>query len=395
MANTLATAISTWAEPRLAKANINMVTALVALLTAIGLGTGVYSFIVGHQHLYGVTREVPWGILISTYAFFAITSTGLVLIAAISHMFGGTAFAPLANRAVYLSIITIFSAFATIGVELESPWRMLIYNVISPNLTSNIWWMGTLYGLAVGCMLVEFVGILTKNWRLALTIGVIGALAEVGANTNLGAVFATLTSRPFWYGSQLPVFFLCSAFASGAAVIILFSHLGAKMRGTEMSEGSFKALQSAGKVLALTIFLLAVAITWRMISFFVGGTQLGQLAALNLLKGPMAVNFWVFEIIIGLVLPFVILVGTQMKNPAAMSTAALMYLVGGFINRFDIVTAGQQVPVYYGWDNLPSYMGYFPSAGELMVVVGAISLTVLGFLLGERFFGKVFTSGHH
>ena len=33
---------------------------------------------------------------------------------------------------------------------------MAIYNVISPNLTSNIWWMGTLYGAYMVFMAVEF-----------------------------------------------------------------------------------------------------------------------------------------------------------------------------------------------------------------------------------------------
>ena len=39
-------------------------------------------------------------------------------------------------------------------MEIENPWRMAIWNVISPNPTSNIWWMGTLYGMAVGLILL-------------------------------------------------------------------------------------------------------------------------------------------------------------------------------------------------------------------------------------------------
>jgi hypothetical protein len=59
-------------------------------------------------------------------------------------VFGGNRLAPLANRMVWLSLITILSAFIVIGMEIASPWRMAIYNIISPNITSNIWWMGTL-----------------------------------------------------------------------------------------------------------------------------------------------------------------------------------------------------------------------------------------------------------
>jgi len=77
--------VSGLADPAFAKPSVNLTTMLVLLLTAVGLGTGLYAFIVGHHHVYAVTREVPWGILISTYAFFAITSTGLCILAAISH----------------------------------------------------------------------------------------------------------------------------------------------------------------------------------------------------------------------------------------------------------------------------------------------------------------------
>ncbi len=386
-------ALTAWIEPRV---NTGMVLLGVAFLAVVAgvLALGVYGFIYGHEHIYGVTREVPWGILISNYASFAIISTGLVLIAAISHAFGGNPMAPVANRAVYLSIITIFSAFLSIGVELESPHRMLIYNIISPNLTSNIWWMGTLYGAAVGCMLVEFYGILTQKWRMALYVGVLGALAEVGANSNLGAVFGTLASRPFWYGAQLPVFFLCSAVMSGAACIILFTHIAYMIRGEEMDKKNFVALRTVAKVLALTLFLIAIATTWKLIIMFTGGGA-AKLAALNLIKGPLSTNFWVFETVIGIVIPLLLLVGTQVNNVAAMSAASLLALIGGFFQRFDLVVVGQSVPVFYGWDNLPVFMPYTPSPAEFFVVFGCICLTLGGFLLGERFFGKAFSLSEH
>ncbi len=383
--------METLAEPTLAKPRINMVLLVCLGIIGVAVATGIYAFVVGHHHVYGVTREIPWGILISTYAFFAITSTGLCLLAALGHSFGGNKLATLGNRAVFLSIVTILAAFLSIGLELESPHRMLLYNIISPNFSSNIWWMGTLYGLAVGCMFVEFFAILTKKWQIALAIGVAGALAEVGANTNLGAVFATLSSRPFWYGAQLPVYFLCSAFMSGAAAIILFTHLSNRMRGSDLDEKTFSGLQMAGKVLALTIFLLIVATIWRFISLFVGGNEFARLAAENLLTGPLSMNFWVFETVIGLVLPLFILVGTQMKNVSAMAAASLMALVGAFIQRYDLVVAGQQTPVFYGWDNLPKYLDYIPSLGEMIIVAGAIALCLAGFIAGERLFGKVFT----
>lgn len=384
------------AEPRVATPAISKATLLFVLLTLIGVGAGLYAFYIGHHNAYANTREMPWGILISAYAFFAITSTGLCLLAALSHIFGGNRLAPLANRMVFLSIVTIFGAFAIIGLELENPHRMLLYNMLSPNLTSNIWWMGTLYSMAVGFMFVEFFLILTGRYSQAVALGVMGALAEVAANTNLGAVFATQAAHPFWYGSQLPIYFLASAVMSGAAAIILFTHLAYKMRGEEMGKDTFQGMQGAGKVLFVTLFLIGVATAWKFISYFVGGAETGRIAAMSLINGPLSTNFWVFEITIGIVFPIAVLAISKLKSLQAMSTAALMTLVGAFFQRYDLVVAGQQVPQYFGWDNLPTYFSYTPSAFEFLVTLLGFGIVGAGFLLGERFFGRAFRhSGHH
>jgi len=385
--------IAAAAEPRVGRPAINRVTLMFLLLLMAGLGAGIYAFAVGHHVAYANTREMPWGLLIAGYAFFAITSTGLCLLAALSHIFGGNRLAPLANRMVFLSIVTIIAGFFMIGLELENPWRLAIYNILSPNLTSNIWWMGTLYGMAVAFMMVEFFLILTGRLGMAIGLGVMGALAEVLANTNLGAVFATLSAHPFWYGAQLPVYFLASAFLCGAAAIILFTHFAHAIRDEKVEGQVMVGLQGAGKVLAGLIFLVGVSTAWKFIAFYTGGEETGRMAADSLLTGSLSTNFWVFEICVGMIMPVLILILSGFRSVQAMSTAALLALVGGFFQRYDLVVAGQQVPHFVGFDNL-TYLHYFPSLCEFLVLLGAVGLAGAGFLLGERFFGKAFRYGH-
>jgi molybdopterin-containing oxidoreductase family membrane subunit len=382
--------LTSTAEPEEFVATVKLLSVLFGLLLAAGVGVGLTGFIIGHEHIFNNTREVPWGLLISTYAFFAITSTGLCLLAAISHVFGGNRLAPLANRMVWVSLITILSGFTVIGLEIENPWRMAIYNVISPNITSNIWWMGTLYGAALGFILLEFWLILTRHYTLALVLGILGALAEVAANTCLGGVFATLAARPFWFGSQLPVFFLACAFLSGAAAAILFTHFAYLIRGKQMEPQVFAGVQAAGKVLLLMLILVAVSTFWKMASFYVGGTSEGRIAADALYKGPLATNFWILEIGVGLAAPTLLLILTRMKKAWALTIAASMALIGMFFARLNMVVAGQIVPQFAGYDNLPTYLGYTPSGYEWIVALAGIGFTGIAFLQGERFFGDSF-----
>ena len=382
-------------DTSLATPGVNRTTVFFLITIVAGLSCGVASFIFGHEAIYNNTREVPWGMLISTYAFWAITSTGLCIYAAISHLFGGTKMAIVSNRMVWMSIICIMGAFATIGVEIASPHRMLIYNVLSPNPTSNIWWMGTLYGLAVGCMIVEFFGIVTGLAKIAIILGTIGAVAEVLANSCLGGVFATLPARPYWYGGQLPIYFLTAAFLSGAAAAVLFNFLAFKIRGKEMDEHVKAGVKSAGKAMTLVLVLYSVATFWRLIMYYVGGAELGRIAAGALINGPLSINFWVLEVTVGLIVPLILIILSRLENVGMMAFAGLLILIGQFVARYDLVAAGLLVPTSLGWDNAPTYLDYVPSVFEFGVIIGSISVVCFGFLLGERVFGKLFEQEAH
>ena len=262
------------------KSQFNLLLWAMLALVAIGISAGIYALFVGHHQSLGVTRSVPWGIAISTYAYLAIISTGLCGLAALSHLFGGNNLAPLANRMVWLSIAAIFGAFLVIGLELENVWRMPLGVILHPNPTSNIWWMGTLYGMAVGIMMVELYLIVTRRFKLAVILGVCAAVTELFANSNLGSVFASLNARPFWYGSQLPIFFLASAFLSGAAAIVIFTHASYALRGKKVTGESFAALQTAGKTMLLLIFMIGLATGWKFLNAFVGSEAVGDAARL-------------------------------------------------------------------------------------------------------------------
>ncbi len=138
-----------------------------------------------------------------------------------------------------------------------------------------------------------------------------------------------------------------------------------------------------------TLVLLVIATTWKFIAAFSGAEE-ARLAALSLIQGPLSMNFWVFETVVGMLAPIVVMTLSRMKSQQALSAAALMVLVGAYFQRYDIVVAGQIVPIYNGFDELPTYLSYIPSVSEFLIALGGFGVVGLGFLLGERFFGKAF-----
>lgn len=379
-------------EKRLSTPNIKGASHLFWVATIVGVTAGLYASMVGHQYAYGVSREVAWGLVISSFAFFALIASGLCIISAISNAYGVTVLAPLSTRAVYMSIVTVCTAFMLLGLGVESPWRLIIYNATSPSLTSNIWWMCTLFGIMSGCMFFRFFSLIAGRFIWAINLGIIGAVAAVGANNNVGGLFTMAADPPIWHGYQLLIFFLASSVMSGTAAIILFTEIAYRLRKQKIEKETEKALHSAGTILALMLGILIVSSISRYYSmFFSDQPDPGQVAAIALIRGPLSLNFWLFEVAIGLLAPLVILIVTQTKNTKAMMTAAVMALVGAFFQRFDLVMAGQIIPKFPGWSDAPAYQLYFPSAVEFLVVLGAFGLTGAGFLMGERFIGRIFS----
>lgn len=374
----------------------NAAIALSGLLALVGTAFGIHTFFIGHEHAYGVTRDVPWGLLIAAYVFFVVTSTGLCLVSSIGHVFGVKAFQPIAKRSVFLAIASIIAGFLVIAFEIENPWRMAIYNVISPNPTSNIWWMGTLYGAYLFFMLIEFALLQLEKHKQAGMFGLMGVVAGVAAHSNLGAVFGLLNGREFWHGPYMPIYFITSAMMSGCAAVIFFHWIAYKANGWKMSKELEESLQTVAKLGALLYVIIMFFTTWKVLSGITGQPP-GKYEAMQLLlTGSFAKNFWIGEIAMGLLIPFITILAVRARNMNALFFASASSVIGIFFMRYDLVVVGLLVPHFHGLNIVgqPHLYSYAPTLHEWMVTLGGIGLCIMLFLMGERMFRGHLSESH-
>jgi molybdopterin-containing oxidoreductase family membrane subunit len=374
----------------------NITIGLLGLMTVVGVAAGVHSLYVGHEHTFGVSRGVPWGILIAAYVFFVVTSTGLCIVSSVGHVFGFENFTPIAKRAVFMSIGTIVAGFLVIAFEIENSWRMPVGNVIGANPTSNIWWMGTLYGAYLFFMMIEFVMLQLNKHKIATSFGLAGLLTGVVAHSNLGAVFGLLNGREFWHGPYMPIYFITSAAMSGCVAIIFFTYIAYKFNGWKMSEKMTKSMESVAKMGALMMAIIIFFTSWKMITGVTGEPPGKYEAIETLLSGGYSLNFWVGEVALGMVIPFVIILAVKGRNMNALFIAALAGMIGIFFMRYDLVIVGQLVPAYHGMGlvDYPELLTYTPTLHENLVVLGGIAFCGLTFFMGERLF-RGHVSEHH
>ncbi len=366
----------------------NAMIYFLGFVTLVGIGAGVHALVVGHEHTFGVSREVPWGILIGAYVFFVVTSTGLCIVSSIGHVFGFKNFDPIAKRAVFLSIATIVAGFIVIGFEIENTWRMPVGNVIGANLTSNIWWMGTLYGAYLLFMVFEFIMLQKNAHKVATAFGLAGLLSGIVAHSNLGAVFGLLNGREFWHGPYMPIYFIASAAMSGCVAIIFFTYLAYSANNWRMSEKMKNSMESVAKLAALLMAIMIFFTCWKMITGITGHPP-GKYESMEmLLTGDYKMNFWGGEVLLGMVLPFIIILLVKGRNMGAIFFASVLGIIGIFIMRYDLVIVGQLIPHYHGMGlvDYPEYFSYSPTLHENLVVAGGIAFCVMVFLIGEKLF---------
>ncbi|MCA9872893.1 MAG: polysulfide reductase NrfD [Anaerolineales bacterium] len=112
---------------------------------------------------------------------------------------------------------------------------------------------------------------------------------------------------------------------------------------------------------------------------------------LYLTKGPLAFNFWIGEIALGIVIPMVILLNNKWRQNSRLLITALTFVVLGLVfYRWDTNMVGQlvvfnQIPQSL----LPQFTHYRPSLIEIAAGAGIIAYGLLAFTIGVRNLGIV------
>lgn len=355
-----------------------MIIGLVLLLV-----WGIVQFLLHGHHSYNVTREHPWGLLISGYIFFVGTSTGLCIIASLGHVFGIKEFNHIGKRTTLLAIITLLPGFIIILAEIGHPVTMMIYNILTPGITSAIWWMGTLYGLVLTFIILEFGFALRGDHKWAVRLGIGGLIADVAAFTTLGSVFAYLVARPIANGPFIPLYFLLTAVVSGAFFMFIIYGFKHKL---DFPEEVKVTLIKLAKILGLLLVVTMFFEWWRFITAVYGGMPE---RADTMMKIVASTSFQV-EVLFAMVIPFIIILvskGTALKALFFSSIAALIAI---FLMRNDMVHHAQMMPMQMlkktEYQLAPTWIEYFPSPVEWAIAVGALGVCFLLYYVAEKAF---------
>lgn len=373
---------------------VNQIVIFVALtlVCVVGLAFGLHTMLVGHHHTLGTTREVPWGLLITPYVFFACLSTGLCMVSALGQIFGIDSFKPLVMRTVFLSLISMAAGLMCIALEIETPWRVGLYALFSPQPFSNIWWKATIYSLFTVFTICNFLLLMIRRAKGAKVFGVIAFALVVIGNLNMNSDMELLGSRGFWSEGYMPLYFLSLSALIGCAAILLFNRVGC-MFHNESVQGEYEmTFRATGRLFMVLLLVVCYFTVVKVMGGFIPKITNNPEAMALLVRGEYALNFWVGEVGMAVVFPLALLFMTRGKNVSALAIAGLSCLIGTFVLFYHLVIVGQLIPHFqeYNIVDLPKYYSYDPTLHEIMITIGVIFFFLAAFVFGEMLFKKIY-----
>lgn len=339
----------------------------------------------GHAALNMLSDGINWGAQIPTYVFFALTSSGLTMLAAMPMVFGFKQFYPIAKRCIWLSIITLAAGFLVLAFELGHPFRMLWAVPTGMQVMSPMFWMGVFYTIDLVLLLVKFYLLWQEDWDSGLShfVGNAGFVAVILASGMLGLLFGSMVMRPMWYGSFTSIYYMLTAALSGAAMIVLSVYMAYGFKRERMPD-PLRRLASTDELPKVFATLIGIALVMILTRMWTGlWSNLDGLEGFRqLVKSPL----FHFEIWIGLCVPFFAMMNPATNRKVGWQVAsAVLVLVAMFINRYEFIVGGQIVPMFKGtWTN--SLIQYSPSFTEWMSILLGFTLVSMLYGLGEKLF---------
>jgi molybdopterin-containing oxidoreductase family membrane subunit len=377
-------------------------------------GYAILASLLTSMEILEFSVKIPWATMIATYIFLVAIGSGLCIINALGSVFGMQRYEMMAGRMAFLSLTTILFGMLCIVLHLGHPERMPIYNAISPNFRSAISWMGMLYSIYMGVVVVELwllnredlarraensqglvkkilvlltleklqgtrIGAVLEDSRLPRLIALLAFVSGASALSMLGSVFAHSESRLLWYGPYYPVYFLVSAIFSGYAFLIVVTIITYRVKNDEIFPGLKAVIFEMAQVLALILAVGFLLIIFRLASGLLDPASRGPV--MLLINGPFSIGFWGFEVGLMSVLPiYVFIWAAEKKSLNGVLTGSIMVLVGTFVMRYEFVVAGQVYP------NIPLGLpSYWPTLMEVFVIGGVIAAFLLVYILGDIF----------
>lgn len=364
-----------------------------------GLAAGIMVFWKGLSITH-LTDRVPWGLWITIDLSSIALGAGAFSLCAGVYLFGLKRYQPIARTATFVGLICYTMATLALILDIGRPerfWHSLVYW----NTHSLLWEVTMCVVLYLTVLVFETMPIIANlEWlrrrfprltslmehvhHYAPFLAIVGLGLSSLHQSSLGATYGVIKARPFWFKPEMSVLFMLSAIVGGISLTLFVSMLSSR-------------LTSKARVNDVLVERLAQFVGYLLIGYFyfrawdaLATTYTydpGRTEGLHFLtKGPFAFNFWIVEMLLGVVVPMILLLYRPTRINRFWRMVALLFVAVGVVAfRWDTNLTGQLVlmPILAG--QAITYTSYQPSIVEILTGAAILAYGLGAFSLGVKY----------
>src|SRR5688572_3939696 len=326
-----------------------------------GLVAGILVFWKG-LGITNLTDLVPWGLWITIDLSSIALGAGAFSLCAGVYLFGLKRYQPIARTATFVGLIGYTMATLALILDIGKPerfWHSMVYW----NTHSLLWEVTMCVILYLTVLMLETMPIIA-NWEwlrkrfpriasmmegvhhYAPILAIIGLGLSSLHQSSLGATYGVIKARPFWFKPEMSVLFMLSAIVGGISLTLFASMLSSRLTSkAKINDGLIERVAHFVGYLLIGYFYFRA---WDALSMTYAYDP-GRSEGLDLVtKGPLAFNFWIVEMLLGMIVPMILLLYKPTRVNRFWRMLALMFVAAGVVAfRWDTNITGFLVLMPY------------------------------------------------
>src|SRR5574342_457694 len=373
--------------------------AFLVIILFSGLIAGILVFWKGLS-ITNLTDLVPWGLwIIIDLSSIALAAGAFSLCAAV-YLIRLERYQPIARTATFIGLIGYSMAMLCLFMDIGRPFKFY-QAMIYWNTHSLLWEVTMCVILYFTVLAFESMPIIASwEWlrghfpKLTAKMAHVHhyapylAIAGLGLSSlhqsSLGAVYGVIKARPFWYKPEMSVLFMLSAIVGGISLTLFASMLASRL--TPKAKINDVLIERASRFVGWLLIGYFYFRAWDALSISYT-YDAGRTEGLRLMtKGPLAFNFWIGEMLLGMIVPMILLLYAPTRMNRFWRMIALFLVAAGVVAfRWDTNISGLLVVMPYIPGQAIAYTSYRPTLIEILTGSAIIAYGLTAFSLGVKY----------
>lgn len=363
--------------------------AVLLALMVIGFCAYVFQLTQG-LCVTGMSNGVSWGLYITCFMFFVGLSAGGLIVASSAHVFHIESFKRVAMPAVITSTVCICCAGAFILIDLggiQRIWNMFVHL----NFTSPLAWDMCVITTYLVINILDIVWLRRGDERKVQMLSYVALPVAILVHSVTAWIFGLEIAKEGWYSAIMAPIFVASAMDSGLALLMCVLAASKKAGVFDCGEKLFADL---ARLLATFIAVDAFFIGCELLTVAYPGAA-GATELLGIMTSGATAPFFWFEILGGLLVPFLLLASAKRRQRTGVVVAAsALVMTGVLCKRVWLLFTSFTMTNVYGAPGISSGStaargadgfgmwaltgSYAPTPVEVAVVIAVVSFCILG-----------------